>query len=138
MSPVDAIRPPKKSKKISAPSKPMSLPIVVKKKAIASPKFSNKEQKNKLMWLLAAIVTGIVFIGWIWLFQNGLITNSSSNQSGFFEQIGDKVSGLWQTIKTDILNIKKTEENKNTNSEEEKIKELEKKVFPQFTDPSKQ
>lgn len=137
MSPVDAIRPPKKDKKVAFP-KPKPSPLVQQKKeSPLSPK--NEEQyKHRLMWILALVFTGIIFIGWILLFQSGQLISTSSNQTGFFQQLGDKVGDLWGTIKTDILKIKEITTNENINAEEEKVKELEKKVFPQFTDPTKQ
>jgi len=138
MSAVDAIRPPKKEEKDIFSPKPRSSQPVKQKKEIPPPKKSEEERKHRLMWTLALIFTGIIFIGWLLLFQNGLITSTNSNQSSFFQQLGERAGDLWQTIKTDILKIKDEIEDKNINTEEEKIKELEEKVFPQFTDPTKQ
>lgn len=138
MPAVDAIRPPKKEKIVTSSPKSMPPEPAQQKKRVPQPQKDEEERKHRLMWTLALIFTGIFFIGWLLLFQKGLITSSNSSQSNFFQQLGEKTSSFWQTIKTDILKIKEKIENENTNTEEEKIKELEEKVFPQFTDPTKQ
>ena len=92
------------------------------------------------MWILVGITAIIIFILWVFIFQGGLSSNANTN-SNFFNTLSEKVTDVWQTIKTDILKIQEAIKNENTNesnAEEEKIKELEKKVFPQFTDPTKQ
>lgn len=134
MSLVDAIRPPKKKKK-APPAK--KLPVTLEKQEFPGKTYKDKESKKQLMWILASITALVILVGWVFLFQGGQLTKNTSDSS-FFSTAGQKLTNLWETIKTDILKIESALEKLNTNSEEKKIEELEEQVFPQFTDPTKQ
>lgn len=134
MSPVDAIQPPQKKKKAPPAKKP---PVAFERQKLPGKTYKDQESKKQLMWILASTTALIILIGWVFLFQGGRLTKNTSD-SNFFSTAGQKLTNLWETIKTDILKIESALEKLNTNSEEKKIEELEEQVFPQFTDPTKQ
>lgn len=93
---------------------------------------SNRGKKN-LMWLIVGVLISLIFLGWFFLFSRGLFSPNSKTKG-------------WDTIKegfNDLLNIFKsgpdisTDKNANLSQEEKRIKELEKKVFPQFENTQK-
>ena len=114
----------KKSKEISKKISPTknSLPQ----------KSSEIKKKKKLMWLIITIIITFIIIGWLFLLKEGLIFSDSESKG-------------WNVIKdgfNKILNIfKKSPDAKNDNinipTTEEQIRELEKRVFPQFENINK-
>jgi len=137
---IDAAKPAKKKRKTTPPRTEKN----INDKDIspgASPRKTEKPlpetKKRGLLWLMVGLITIIIFVAWIFIFQQTATTNNSNTPDGL-AKIKNSISELWDTIKTDILKIKKTATNENTNINAEKIKELEDKVFPQFNDPTRQ
>lgn len=136
---IDAAKPAKKKRKTTPPRTEKNL----NDKDIPSSAGPRKTKKplpeiNKrgLLWLMVGLVAIIIFIAWIFIFQQ-TATNNSNTPDGL-AKIKNSISELWDTIKTDILKIKKSALNENTNINAERIRELEDKVFPQFNDPTRQ
>ena len=88
------------------------------------------------MWLLVGVTTVIIIVGWVLLFQSGQLTKAGGG--GAFSILGQKLNNLWQTIKTDVLKLKSAQKTTVPATDDERIKQLEQQVFPQFTDPTKQ
>lgn len=132
MSPVDAVRPPQRKKKPSPAARP--IPVQIKKEPVTVPP-TKFESKKQLLWILVIATAVIIFAGWLLLSKGGPLSISRGNSP--FSSFGQTITNLWEKFKTDILKIKTTTDNANLNSEE-RIKQLEGDVFPQFTDPSKQ
>ncbi|MFA5052025.1 MAG: hypothetical protein WC544_03110 [Patescibacteria group bacterium] len=148
MSPVDSIRPPKRARKIKVTvEKPDRPPKTAEPRVpadrLSRPAINNIPQtgaanKQRTLIISVVVVMAVIFIAWAGLFASGKLTSSSGN-STFGAKLNGQLQSLWQTIKTDILRIKDTETNTNGgNVNEERIKQLEDSVFPQFKDPSKQ
>lgn len=147
--PVDAIRPPRR--KSPAPKKQTrrqertvaeeqeraeELTGTPDTQKPSGPRVTNREQ---LVWILAGSVTALIFIIWLAITISTPAQPGESN--GIFGRIGNSISDLWDTARTDWLKLEKQLDNSNTNAassaEEERIQELEEQVFPQFDDPSK-
>jgi hypothetical protein len=148
MSPVDSIRPPKRTKKptplsyASVPAKTVPVQkmpkpaIDVVQKPAAGQTAPMTAQKQKTVITAVTIIMALIFIGWVALFMGGKLTHTST--SSFSSSLTNQIRNLWQTVKTDILKIKNQNLNAATNVNDEQIKKLENSVFPQFNDPTKQ
>lgn len=133
MSPVDAIRPPdREQRKPQTTTEPQPTP---KKTAVTLEKKSH-HAKERMIWIIAGSITVLILIGWLILYLGGNLTNESGNT--FFSQLGDQISDVWETIKTDILKIQSAINTTEEPIAEEQIRQLEEQVFPQFTDPENQ
>jgi hypothetical protein len=133
----DAIRPPRQAKKPVA-AKP-NTPGQVKKPAVKkNPKSQTLDARarQRLLWFLVLGTTLVIFLAWLLLFPGPRTKNSNMS---YLESVATKLSDLWQTIKTDLLKFNQPATNANLNTaNDEKIKNLEDRVFPQFNDPTKQ
>ena len=92
------------------------------------------KKRKRLMWLLVIGTALIIFIAWLLFFPT---PRTSSTPNSYWGGVGQKLSNIWSTLKTDILHIKESAKNININSDEH-VKQLENEVFPQFNDPTKQ
>lgn len=139
MSPVDSIRPPRKRNKPITPAKPAVKAAPVQKIVRQEPKVPatpmDMRHKERLLWVLVIVTSLIIFLAWLFIFP---APSSVSKSRGYWAGISQKLDDLWKTISTDILHLKNSTKNKNINTEEEQIKQLENQVFPQFNDPTKQ
>lgn len=131
---LDGVRPPKKKKKDIKykPVKQLAEKIYKHKKNTLA-----QEEKYRLVWMAAAVITLIIAIGWGWLVFNGKL-NKSANDGNKWQTVSDSVEELWDIFKTDILKLEKALNQEKNITDEQKIEELEKRVFPQFEDPQKQ
>jgi len=143
MPSIDGIKPPIKkdvaAKKITNKTE-TDKPKVKKQEIIKSviKTSSSENKKRSYMWYMVGLVAIIIFLAWIFIFQNSLSIDDSNSDS--LSKIKASITELWDTVKEDILKIK-TQANSNTNNvnvNNEVIKELEEKVFPQFDDPNRQ
>lgn len=132
MSPVDAIQPPKKVRKVMPVKKTTGAPEKVAPRQVLPP----EAKKKQTMWLLVGVTTVIIIVGWVLLFQGGQLTKTGGG--GAFGILGQKLTNLWETIKTDVLKLKSAQKTTVPATDDERIKQLEQQVFPQFTDPTKQ
>lgn len=150
MTPIDAVQPPKnnqKKKSGEAGSGSAGKKVVEKKrkdiKNNKAPQHTEKKREDnsapkvRSMWSLIIITTIIIVVLWILLFSSGSLTPTDKSTSRF-SLLGNKVEELWESIKEDFLQIKDTVEKETQPADPEQIKELEEKVFPQFTDPTRQ
>jgi len=131
MSPFDGIRPPKKNKNNSKRQ-----PVKQLLDKIHMPANAYQEEKYRLVWVLAAVITLIIALGWGWLLLNGRLNKATSNNNKW-QTISDSVGELWDIFKTDVLKLEQVLNQEETSTKEQKIDNLEKKVFPQFEDPQK-
>ncbi len=133
----DAIRPPRQVKKTLAAK--TNAPDQVKKPAVKKNlKFQNLDirTRQRLLWFLVLGTTLVIFLAWLFLFPGPRTKNSNMS---YLESVATKLSDLWQTIKTGLLKFNQPATNANLNTAyDEKIKNLEDRVFPQFNDPTKQ
>lgn len=95
----------------------------------------HKSKKN-ILWILVISFMVIIFIGWIFLFKANLLFPNTQEKSNGWQRIKSGFTQLFETFKKDVLKIKPVI---NSNqSGEDQIKELEEKVFPQFSNENKQ
>jgi hypothetical protein len=137
MPALDAVRPPRQVKKPVA-AKPNTLNQTKKPevKKNLKPQTLDISARKKLLWFLVLGTTLVIFLAWLFVFPGPKTKNANMS---YLESISAKLSDLWQTIKTDLLKLDRTVTNSNVNdAAEEKIKNLEDRVFPQFNDPTKQ
>ncbi|MDP2684623.1 MAG: hypothetical protein Q8P20_06295 [bacterium] len=141
MTPVDGITPPTKNKK----KRPIKNQPVQKgniKKNIPEQKNNNIDsrvfnnnttQKHNLVWIVSIIIVFIIFIGWSSLIFGGKMINNSetSDNQGFLIKFSNELTNIWDKFKTDYLKIQEAAE-ETPQTEEERIKQLEEKVFPSF------
>ncbi len=94
--------------------------------------------REQLVWIIAGSITGLILIGWLVLYSAGATGSGESNS--LFGRIGNTISDIWDTAKTDWLHLKSTleEDQANQNVNDEQIRRLEEQVFPQFEEPSNQ
>lgn len=88
-----------------------------------------KEAKKKVAWLVLGLAMVIIFAAWIFFVRTGLIFPKSSG--GGFSQLTNSFKQLFGNIKNDYSDIKANMK------EDQEIKQLENKVFPQFTNTNK-
>ena len=149
MTPVDGISAPRAKRptrkkpsaaKKSAAATPVTAPMTsIPTHALPTPETKSPSRRSELlMWASAIIITAIICIVWIGLYSNGRLTDTQ--QSSFFGKISQSLSGLIKTIQTDWLKLQDAlDDSANTNApSEERIRDLEEHVFPQFEDPTKQ
>ncbi len=151
MTPVDGITPPKKNN-INRPIKNKSSIKKVSKKnerpkinntPIKSETFKSEpakneilknlsaSQKHKIIWLSSIIIVFIIFILWSSLIVGGKIySNKPITNNNFLNNLSNELTGIWKSFKTDYLKIKNSTDEAKT--EEERIKELQEEVFPNF------
>lgn len=89
---------------------------------------SSKQPNKSLMWLIVGILISLIFLGWFFLLTQGLLSPNSNSKG--WDRIKENFQSLIKTFKGGL--DKSTEEDENLSPEEKKIRELEKKVFPQF------
>lgn len=127
---VDAVRPPEKGSKATATVKTKKISSQKKEVSAMRP-----HPRHRLLWALVIGTTAIIFLAWLFLFPK---PSTNQSASSYFDTLGQKISSLWRSIKTDILKIKEITNSTSTNSTDEQINQLENQVFPQFKDPTKQ
>lgn len=139
MSPVDSIRPPRKSNKPITTAKPAAKVIPVQKIIRQEQKTPatqmDMRHKERLLWILVTGTALIIFLAWLFIFPSPSL---KSNNQSYWGGVSQKLEDLWKSISTDILHFKSSTNNANANTEEERINQLENQVFPQFNDPTKQ
>jgi len=146
MTPVDGITPPiKNQNKRPLKNKTVKKPVAPKKRTPKTGQTNdqfenpikqinnNTTNKHSLVWIVSIIIVFGIFIGWSSLIFGGKIinNNSTSDQAGFFEEFTKDISKIWDKFKTDYLKIQKAVEETQQN-EEERIKQLKEKIFPDF------
>ncbi|MBI5037394.1 MAG: hypothetical protein HZC01_01635 [Candidatus Kerfeldbacteria bacterium] len=96
--------------------------------------------RERLVWAIAIGITAVIFISWVILFSGGSL-KSADTDSSFWSRISNRLGSFIETVQTDWFHLKSDLNTTNTNAttvDEERIKQLEEQVFPQFTDPTKQ
>ncbi|MFA5134816.1 MAG: hypothetical protein WC505_03415 [Patescibacteria group bacterium] len=150
MAPIDAAQPPKRTqKKNTKPAQKSAVrkPPVLKKfeypanerkkiQAIKEP-VTSAPPRVRTMWILVIVTTVIIVALWALLFSSGSLTPEGKS-TGRFNILSNKIEGLWESIKEDVLHIKDAVKQETNTASPEQIEELEEQVFPQFTDPTKQ
>lgn len=139
MTPVDGLSPPLTKNKKKPVKKPVPINRDPQKGAGIKNFFgnslqrsSNINQKHRLVWMLSIGIVVIIFIIWSASFLGGkIVSDSSSDNSNIFESFSSELSRVWKSFKSDYLKIKDTAE-ENPQTEEERNKQLEEKVFPSF------
>lgn len=149
MTPIDAVQPPENNQKKNPELiKNQQTKKIVKKKRehiknSKAPQHTEKKPKDnsapkvRSMWSLVIITTIVIVVLWVLLFSSGSLTPTDKSTSRF-GLLSNKVEELWESIKEDFLQIKDTVEKETQPASPEQIEELEEKVFPQFTDPTRQ
>lgn len=141
MSPVDAIRPPKRTKKIpvtvAAEKKQEPVATPAPRPVVAKTQTTATASKQRTIILVVAGIMVLVFIAWAGLLAAGKL-GGGAGSSGFSATLGDQLRNLWQTIRTSVFKINTTNQITNSTVNDEQIKNLENSVFPQFNDPTKQ
>ncbi len=132
MAPVDGLRPPKKKKATPVKQAKTAVPVA----APVMPAPSDQQHRYRLMWLLVGATLLVIIIGWAVLIPQTF--SGGTSKSTYLEKVGDNLGNLWDSFKKDVLRLKDTTTNQSTSTEEERIQQLEEKVFPQFEDPSRQ
>lgn len=79
----------------------------------------------------------IILLAWILLFDINKLADKNSSD-GYWQQVTHKIGNLWDSFKSDILKINNDVVIEDIVTQDEKIKELESQVFPQFEDPTRQ
>jgi len=150
MTPVDGITPPK-NKKAKKPAKQTAKVNPAKVNRNQAPKkdkaqtqdHGNKftkdlpgqaleKSKHHLVWGISIAIVIIIFIAWASLVLGGKLTISDDQTSGseILENFTDELNQVWKNFSEDFLKIKNSAEEAST--EEERIKQLEESVFPDF------
>lgn len=135
MSPVDGIKAPKKIKKKNSGNKSPDN-VKIEDENNSSININAHHKKNKLVWILSISTAVIIFLAWLLLFDISNLADKN-NSSGYWKQVTQKIDNLWDSFKSNILKIDDTIEEIPI-TQDEKIKELESQVFPQFEDPTRQ
>lgn len=94
------------------------------------PKAGAKESKKTIVWLVLGLVMIIIFATWVFFVRAGLIFPKSSAGGGL-SQLTNSFKQLFANLKNDYSDIKANMK------EDQEVKQLENKVFPQFSNTNK-
>ena len=91
----------------------------------------NEASKKRLMFFLILLIMIFIVVGWLFMVKEGLIFTSNKEDSGW-SKIKEGFGSIANIFKGDIFEKEQETSNTNYASEEEQIKDLEERLFPEF------